>query len=85
MLWLEHRKGKGNRMERKVFAKSVNRYRASATERRLYGGSTVTEFIVGFEGSEPAMWAKIMGYGPTPGERKTYAIDKYLAQNATNP
>ena len=64
--------------KQKVFAKSEYRYRASASERRLYGGSTVTQFLVGYEGSEPSTWMNIMGYGPTPGERKTYAIKKFL-------
>ena len=64
--------------KQRVFAKSEYRYRASASERRLHGGSTVTQFLVGYEGSDPSTWMRIMGYGPTPGERKTYAIKKFL-------
>jgi hypothetical protein len=63
-------------MKTKIFAKSINRYRASASEKRAYGGSTVTEFLVGVEGSNASTWKKIMGYGPTPGDRKSYAIQK---------
>lgn len=61
----------------KVFAVSQERWRASAAEKRAYGGSTVTKFLVGYEGSEPATWQNIVGYGPTPGDRKTFAIDLF--------
>lgn len=72
--------------QQKVFAKSEYRYRASAKERRLYGGVTVTQFLVGFEGSAPGTWKRIMGYGPTPGQRKTDAIRKFLAEETrSNP
>lgn len=65
--------------EPKVFAVSKERYRASASEKRLYGGSTITIFIVGYEGSPASEWKDIKGYGPTPGNRKTDAIQKFLA------
>lgn len=69
--------------KQKVFAQSEHRYRASASERRMYGGNTVTQFLVGFEGSAASTWKSIMGYGPTPGERKADAIKKFLASVAT--
>lgn len=60
---------------------SEYRYRASASERRLHGGSTVTQFLIedpNFEGS--ARWHKVMGYGPSPGERRTDALRRYSAK-----
>jgi len=63
-------------MAAKIIAISEFRYRATASERRLYGGNTVTDFIVFRKEDEgdPSKWLKIRGYGPTPGERKTDAI-----------
>lgn len=60
----------------KIEAHSFERYRASASERRLYGGSTVTKFYVFFakDRHNASAWKTIMGYGATPGERKTDAI-----------
>jgi hypothetical protein len=71
-----------NAVSNKVFAVSENRYRASAAERRAYGGKTVTEFLVGFVGSDAATWVRINGYGPTPGERKSFAIASFLKLQA---
>jgi hypothetical protein len=70
--------------ERKVIAVSKDRYRASAEERRRYGGNTVTEFYVMYKDDErdASKWKKIFGYGKTPGERKTYAIEKFRAMQA---
>lgn len=62
----------------KVFAVSQERWRASAAERRLYGGSTMTKFLVGFEGSEPATWRECVAGGPTPRDRKAMAIQQFL-------
>ena len=61
----------------KIFAESINRWRATVAEKQLYGGATVTEFLVGVEGSHSSTWQKIIGYGSTPGERKTYAIKQF--------
>jgi hypothetical protein len=60
----------------KIEAHSFERYRASAAERRQYGGSTVTKFYVFFakDRNDASKWKTIMGYGATPGERKTDAI-----------
>lgn len=64
----------------KILATSKNRYRATATQRRLYGGSTVTEFYCyrAADSGDPSKWVVITGFGPTPGERKTDAIARYL-------
>lgn len=62
-----------------IKAISKDRYRATAAERRQYGGSTVTEFYVWVEpGPNEQKDIKIVrGYGKTPGERKTDAIRRY--------
>jgi len=59
-------------------ASSQYRYRASASERRLYGGSTVTDFFVyrREDRDDPKKWYKVRGFGKTPGERKTFAIKR---------
>jgi hypothetical protein len=59
-----------------LWASSKDRYRASAKEKRMYGGSTVTEFYVGKKGDEDdaSKWVVQVGYGKTPGERKTDAM-----------
>ena len=64
-------------MTDKLFASSQFRYRASASEKRTYGGSTVTDFLVGVEGSDASTWMKIRGFGKTPGERATFAKERY--------
>lgn len=60
----------------KIIANSFERYRATALERRMYGGATVTKFYVyrAEDKDNPSKWLVIVGYGPTPGERKTDAI-----------
>jgi predicted RNA binding protein YcfA (HicA-like mRNA interferase family) len=55
---------------------SKDRYRATAAERRRYGGKTVTEFWVEVDGQmvfEDGKSLVVTGYGATPGERKSYA------------
>jgi len=61
-----------------VWAASKERYRASASEKRLYGGSTITIFWCGKKEDKdnPAKWITINGVGATPSERKKYAIAK---------
>lgn len=66
-------------MTANVFATSINRYRATAAEKRIYGGATVTEFLCGVDGAAPSTWRKIVGFGKTPSERKTFAIKAFLA------
>lgn len=60
----------------KILALSRYRYRATAAERRQYGGATVTEFFVyrAEDEHKPDRWRIVRGYGPTPGDRKTDAI-----------
>lgn len=63
-------------MKPKILASSRYRYRASAAERRQYGGATVTEFFVyrAEDAHNADRWRIVRGYGATPGERKTDAI-----------
>ena len=67
--------------QRKIVASSQERYRASAAERRMYGGSTVTKFFIFYKDDkdDPNKWLMVTGYGPTPGERKTDAIRRAVA------
>lgn len=58
----------------KIRAVSKDRYRASAAERRRYGGNTITEFWVTRDDTGETLVFK--GYGPTPGERKTFALER---------
>lgn len=71
-------------IESKIKLTSKERYRASASERRLYGGKTVTLFFV--TPPDDGKMFTVVGYGPSPGERKKYAakvaqqaIEKYGA------
>jgi hypothetical protein len=59
----------------KIETLTLGRYRASARERRLYGGKTVTVFYVWrvIDGIPEKDSLKVTGYGRTPGERKTFA------------
>jgi hypothetical protein len=67
---------------RKVVADSMNRYHASPQEKRRYGGSTVTVFSVRFDGDYSSA-QRITGYGKTPGERKTDAMNKFIAMHTS--
>ena len=72
----------------RIVAVSTDRYRASAAERRQYGGATVTDFLVYREEDRhhSERWVKIRGFGKTPGERKTDAIRRSgLAAPAAPP
>lgn len=51
---------------------SESRYRATATEQRLYGGKTVTKFLC-CPSDDAKTWFYVESYGPTPGERKSLA------------
>lgn len=59
-----------------IVAHSFERYRATAAQRRLYGGSTVTKFHVYHrkDQNNAGAWLTVEGFGKTPGERKTDAI-----------
>lgn len=73
--------------ERKVLAISKDRYKASADERRRYGGNTVTEFYMRFADEPISANIVVTGYGKTPGERKTDAVRRFRAKKAatSNP
>jgi hypothetical protein len=62
---------------RKLFASSQERYNGGARIKRQYGSATVTRFLVGVEGSPAGSWVTIEGYGKTPGDRKTFALNEY--------
>lgn len=66
----------------KLQASSMYRWRATASERRLYGGATVTEFLVEDRDQPGVPGIMVKGYGPTPGERKTYAMQQARAHFA---
>jgi hypothetical protein len=66
----------------KLFASSQERYNGGARVKREHGSSTVTRFLVGVEGSPAESWVRIEGYGKTPGERKTYALEEYRRRYA---
>jgi hypothetical protein len=64
----------------KIVASSYERYRGGAAVARRWGGAgTVTRFYVFFKEDEhdPNKWEKIEGFGPTPGDRKTFAIEEF--------
>lgn len=67
---------------RRILCVSDTRYRASAREKAQYGGSTVTVFFVHFEGDPPERYT---GYGPTPGERATFAKREFLKAKGLLP
>jgi hypothetical protein len=73
----------GHADARKVVATSYERYNGGARTKRMYGGSTITRFFVHYaeDRNDPLKWEKIEGYGPTPGERKTYAIQEFLRRH----
>lgn len=64
----------------KVLAVSFERYRGGAAIARRYGGQgTVTRFYVYYETDKdkPENWTIVTGYGPTPGARKTFAMNTF--------
>jgi len=56
----------------KLLTKSIERWRATASQRRLHGGATVTRFFVCEADGE--RHGEFVGYGRTPGDRKSYAM-----------
>lgn len=60
----------------KLKAISKERYRATAAQRRLYGGKTVTRFCRVEDRENHANWVVVEGFGSTPGERKTDAMER---------
>lgn len=71
-----------------LVAWSWHRWRASAAERRAYGGPTVTRFVLRPKGADPndsRLWRWFNGFGPTPGERRTWAINAALPYFEAHP
>jgi hypothetical protein len=69
----------------KLYAVSFERYRGGAAIARRYGGQgTVTRFYVYAEADKdkPENWTIVTGYGPTPGDRKTYALNAFKLTKA---
>ena len=64
---------------------SKNRYRATATEVRLYGGKTVTDFFVMWDPSDAATWTIERGFGKTPGARMSDARERAISRRAAKP
>jgi len=54
---------------------SQRRYRATAAQKRMYGGSTTTVFLV-CHTDDAKNWFWIEAFGTTPGERKSVASKK---------
>jgi hypothetical protein len=65
-----------------IIAVSKARYNGGIKVKRAHGSSTVTTFWVydAKDEKDPGKWVEIDGYGPTPGDRKTYAIKKFIAR-----
>jgi hypothetical protein len=61
---------------------SKNRYRATADQKRRFGGSTITEFFVLWNPADASTWTVETGYGATPGERMTDARARATAKRA---
>jgi hypothetical protein len=52
--------------------------------KRQYGSATVTKFFVEEKG-DPSSRMQMIGYGRTPGDRKTYAIKQYMEARGLTP
>jgi hypothetical protein len=64
----------------KIELTSASRHNGGVAVKRKHGSSTVTEFYVMVDG---VLWPKtVTGYGPTPGDRKTYARERVLEEVA---
>lgn len=81
---LRKRYGRAESGGRAIEASSFQRYNGGVRVKRQYGSSTVTRFYVFFkdERDDPSKWVEIEGYGPTPGDRKTYAINRFVERKA---
>jgi len=60
---------------------SAERWNGGIAIKRRYGSSTVTSFWVEIDGT--LQKDKAIGYGKTPGERKTCAKNRVLSQLAS--
>jgi hypothetical protein len=68
----------------KVIATSFERYNGGAKVKREWGSSTITRFYVHWvsDKNDASRWEKIEGFGPTPGDRRTFAINEFLRRHA---
>jgi hypothetical protein len=69
---------------RKIVAQSYERYNGGARVKRQYGSSTVTRFFVEVKG-DPSTRMQIEGFGKTPGDRKTFAVQKFMRERGWSP
>ncbi len=68
---------------KRIIATSYRRWYGGIGEKRKYGGQgTVTQYLVGYEGTAPGHWRKIDGHGATPHERKRAAVASFRALTA---
>jgi hypothetical protein len=69
----------------KIIASSYERYNGGVKVKRQYGSSTVTIFLVYKEEDKdnPSAWELVKGFGASPGERKTYAINVWKATHGS--
>lgn len=67
------------RLATKLEAHSMERYNGGVKIKRRYGSSTVTRFLVRPKGSKAVSdpgAVMVEGFGPSPGERKTFAMQR---------
>lgn len=67
------------KLAKKLEAHSMERYNGGIRIKRAYGSSTVTKFLVRPKGSKAVSdpgAVMVEGFGPSPGERKTFAMRK---------
>ncbi len=62
---------------RTLYARLARKVKAASESRHKHLGRTITTFYVWFD-NDPTTQRLVDGYGPTPGERKTYAMQAYL-------
>ena len=76
---MKQRKGEKRETMGRIVAVSFERYNGGKSIERKFGSSTVTKFYVYREEyeSDPSQWKVVEGFGPTPGDRKTFAIRRY--------
>lgn len=64
----------------KIKLTSADRYNGGVKIKRMYGSSCVTHSWVEVDGK--LQKDKVVGYGKTPGERKTFAKERFLSTYA---
>lgn len=70
-----------------IKASSYERHNGGVKVKRQYGSSTVTRFYVYDEkdANDPSKWIKIETKGRTPGDRKSLAIELFVALGGIKP